>query len=89
MFARTNPLLTNVEQDNQNEWFADVLKHNNGFIEDVKQWSSETRRQISHTYAHLGTKEVPITVSQQEPTHIEMSNVHPDENESHLSKHFG
>lgn len=88
------PILPKEEQEKQNEWFSNVLKCNNGFMEDVRQWFSDTGRQISNTIAHvatsyvgndeingINTRDVPMSVTQQGSTHIERS-VHHDENES-------
>lgn len=69
------PLLSKEEQEKQNEWFASVLKCNNGFIEDAKQWFSETGRQIRNTNTHASTNEI--------------CDVHHDEQESQVPKDPG
>lgn len=38
------PLLPFEEQNKQNEWFDSILKHYNGLVDDVQQWTTETRK---------------------------------------------
>lgn len=51
-------LIPKQEQEKQNEWFASILKYNNGFMEDTKQWLSETGRPMSNIIPHIATKEI-------------------------------
>lgn len=42
LHKRVLPLLPFEEQNKQNEWFDSILKHYNGFVYDVQQWTTET-----------------------------------------------
>lgn len=46
-------LLLEEEQERQKEWFVNVLKCHNGFMEDAKGWLSEMGRQTSRTIAQM------------------------------------
>ncbi|XP_039548042.1 uncharacterized protein LOC120493481 [Pimephales promelas] len=81
------PMLPEEEQEKQKEWFVNVLKCYNGFMEDAKGWLSEIGRQTSRrpTAAHVVTYDTPIFVPQRESMH-KLDEPHSD-NESDVSDH--
>lgn len=56
-------IIPEEEKDKQNEWFGSINKYNKGFIEDVTQWISETKRPIS---GHARTDTVEILQNDKE-----------------------
>ena len=74
-------LLPEEERENQNEWFAHILKSHKSFTEDVNQWIAEIDKSIINRptsdlnqESNKPINDVPISgsasASQQHPTHV-------------------
>lgn len=77
-------LLPQEEQEKQNTWFSSILKHNSGFIDNVRGWLSDASRQSNQSAAQMSTDDV-LTSPQLHPPYIEPFDVKTNGND--LSKH--